>query len=264
MAFTNAWDEDRPDGDVEEANTADDYFRDHRVDLGDRLEDMFYGFNAGSNLLKEGDYGVKQLRLKEQSAAPNLGTDEIRVYAKLVGTQAELFFKDEAGNEKQLTSGGKINVLDADGAVMKSGNQTVAGQKTFSDACAFSTASTLADASVLASSAAPTTDAMIANMKYVVDQITAITDPTYEGAQNHTFDGGLIIQMGAVVEAGTTHTVTFATAGIAFPTACIAVLPVGTSVATAGKVSITAKSKTAFSVVIADSQTGFNWIAVGH
>lgn len=175
MAFTNAWDEDRP-LETEEANTADDYFRDHRVDLGDRLEDMFYGFNASSNSGNEGGYGIKQIRYKEQASAPNLTSDEIREYSKLVNGQAELFFKDEAGNEKQRTSGGKINVLDADGVVMKSGNQTVAGQKTFSGACTFSTASTLADSSQMASDAAPTSDADISNKKYVDDQVA--TKPT--------------------------------------------------------------------------------------
>lgn len=56
-----------------------------------------------------------------------------RFGVKEVSGVAELFYKDDAGNEKQITSGGKLNIVDADGAVVKTGAQTIAGVKTFSD-----------------------------------------------------------------------------------------------------------------------------------
>lgn len=55
------------------------------------------------------------------------------------------------------------------GAVGLTGDETIAGAKTFSSAAVFSVASTLADGSLTASTAAPTTDAMITNKKYVDD-----------------------------------------------------------------------------------------------
>ncbi len=64
------------------------------------------------------------------------------------------------------------NAIDARttlGAVGTSGADTITGAKTFSDAVTLSTASTFADGSVMASTAAPTTDAMVANKKYVDD-----------------------------------------------------------------------------------------------
>ena len=55
------------------------------------------------------------------------------------------------------------------GAVGLTGNETVAGNKTFSGTVTLSVAATIADESVMASTAAPTSDAMIANKKYVDD-----------------------------------------------------------------------------------------------
>lgn len=44
----------------------------------------------------------------------------------------ELYYQDDTNTTKQLTSGGQLNIVDADGAVVKTGNQTIAGIKTFS------------------------------------------------------------------------------------------------------------------------------------
>lgn len=74
---------------------------------------------------------------------------------------------------------------------------------------------TIGDGSLLATSAAPSTDAMIANKKYVDDQIGA----TYSGGESHTFSGGLILKQGVEnVANDTTDDVTYA---VAFPTNCL-------------------------------------------
>lgn len=78
---------------------------------------------------------------------------------------------------------------------------------------------TLADGSKNATSAAPEADAEFANKKYADDQDAAITDPTYEGGESHTFIGDLTIKQGAgSIGANEDLTITFATA---FSNACV-------------------------------------------
>lgn len=113
MAYTNAWDETTPLG-SEQASVLDNYQRQHRLDLGERLEDMFYGFNAASNAAPENDYGVKSLRLYKQTSDPTTATDYGHFYIKLVSGVPELFYQDDTNTAKQLTSGGQINILAAD------------------------------------------------------------------------------------------------------------------------------------------------------
>ena len=78
---------------------------------------------------------------------------------------------------------------------------------------------TLPDASAMATSAAPTTDAQLANKKYVdeVDSADDFTPSAYTGEESVTFPNGLIFKQGEEsVAADTVDTVTF---GVAFPTA---------------------------------------------
>ena len=111
-------------------------------------------------------------------------------------------------------------------------------------------------------SAAPTTDAMIANKKYVDDQDTA-DHPAYTGGESHTDGSGLIIKMGYVAFSTNTATVTF---GSAFPTGIVSI------VVTPRKATshfdtpvISAQSVTGFTATQTNSQyTGVNWIAIGY
>lgn len=95
------------------------------------------------------------------------------------------------------------------GAVGLTGNETVAGNKTFSGNTTLSGTNTIGDGSVMASSAAPSTDAMIANKKYVDDGhkpyarmfLTAaqnnLTDVTWTtiALDTDTFDSGTITDL---------------------------------------------------------------------
>lgn len=53
----------------------------------------------------------KKVTLLQQGAAPSPGTDEFNIYTKDDGGDAELFYKDENGNEYQVTKDGQI-ILD--------------------------------------------------------------------------------------------------------------------------------------------------------
>jgi hypothetical protein len=65
---------------------------------------------------------------------PTLLTGEAGFYTKTVSGVSELFFKDNLGSVKQITTGGKLNLTAAEInalAVMLTGDQTLAGIKTF-------------------------------------------------------------------------------------------------------------------------------------
>ena len=120
---------------------------------------------------------------------------------------------------------------------------------------------TLPDTSAMATSAAPTTDAQLANKKYVDDNI----DSAYSGGESHTFGGGLIFKMGSDVAAGSEAEVTV-TFGTAFPTAIVtAVVCLFEDLGNA--FGIIVKTQSAANIVV-KNETGsakhFNWIAIGH
>jgi len=118
---------------------------------------------------------------------------------------------------------------------------------------------TLPDGSALATSAAPTADAEIANMKYVVDQIAAIQDPAYSGGESHTFDGGLIIKRGVATSKTNGATISFAAS---FPTNC---LYVGlTTDAASYTMGLSAKDADGFTVAISSGTRNFYWMAIGY
>jgi hypothetical protein len=91
---------------------------------------------------------------------------------KTITGVAELFYRDDAGNEKQITNAGKLNVVDADGAVVKTGAQAIAGVKTFSDS------------PIVPDLSADDNSTKVANTKYVDAQVAAnagwteVTSPT--------------------------------------------------------------------------------------
>lgn len=131
MAFTNNWDEDTPVG-TDLASTIDNKQRAHRLDLGERFESMFYGFNSGSAVSPENDFGCKSLRLFPQTS-PTFDGNYGFFFGKTVAGKVELHYLDSANTEKQITSGGKLNIASNE-AVLLTGIQTIAGAKTFSSA----------------------------------------------------------------------------------------------------------------------------------
>ena len=77
-----------------------------------------------------------------ESTKPTLtANDKGMLYLK--GTPPELFYEDSAGNEKQLTTAGKLNVAATE-AVLLTGNQTVAGIKTLTSQAVFQAGISLA------------------------------------------------------------------------------------------------------------------------
>ena len=171
--------------------------------------------------------------------------------------------------------------------VLIAGNQTIAGTKTFSGAVIINGAATLAAVSnikagsVMSTSAAPTTDAMIANKKYVDDAIDATVgagtfNPLSVGSttESVTFPNGLIIKTAHnTTPSGDLYgsdsvTVTF---GTAFPTACMSVIATLRNDANVNVwYSVDSVSKTGFKFYYTEGASnvqacdGFDWIAIGR
>lgn len=179
--------------------------------------------------------------------------------AQTVNAKAEFVFTDEDDNDIQLTSAGKSGSATTD---------LLANDATFSGTLGVTGVATIGDGSVLASSAAPTTDPMIANKKFVDDSI--VTDGVAGAAfgaasESTTFSNGMIIKTGAATSTSDlSEDFDFA---IPFPGAVVSVVlsRLGTNTAiplTPGTISV---SK--FTVNRNDSITGdvdFTWIAIGY
>jgi hypothetical protein len=146
-----------------------------------------------------------QVKLFAPISTPTNAANKAWVYSKDVSAVVELHWLDESGNELQMTSGGDLfssagltvtgastfngsitlgagddligsstsditfntNKFTVAGAT---GNTVIAGTCDITGATEVIGVATLGDASLLKTSAAPTTDAMIANKKYVDDK----------------------------------------------------------------------------------------------
>jgi len=181
-AYTRDWTESTPT-DKTVANQIDNYNRYLRVDVAERLEDYIGGFNASDT--NAGFYHILFIENADTLSTP--AANKGLLYGKLVNSKCELFYLDEDGDEVQLTTGGDMGGghvqllagMDLLGSATSditintnkftvagaTGNTLVAGTL---DAIGVAT---LGDASLLKTSAAPTTNAMIANKKYVDDHV---------------------------------------------------------------------------------------------
>ena len=277
MAFTRDWNESAPDG-KDNASAGDDSIRNLKVEMSDRLKDMLYGLIAGENSLAQ---HFQYMQFYEQASVAQPSAAYGRLYCKAVGGKCELFWIDEDGDDKQITSGGVLliaagdyvaNSIDEDD-IQLANNAAL----TALDAAGTGTVNlilagtndlpTLPDSAEMASNAAPTEDEGIANKKYVDDQ-DAADHPTYTGGQSHTDGSGLIMKMGADVSvaAGSTATVTFAAAftnGIVTAVACMS-----TNLTPAQDIEgISVISKSTTKIVIENGDNiahTFNWIAIGY
>ena len=124
MAFTNDYDTSVPINHTKFIDQPGDV-RTLKSDLAERLADMISGFTSG-----ETEEGIKKLIMTALSADPSAITDKGQFYVKDVSGVKELFYIDNNGNVKQLTSNGKLNI-EATEAVLLTGDQTIDGVKTF-------------------------------------------------------------------------------------------------------------------------------------
>lgn len=158
--FTRDFEITHPAG-SEDISQGDNRIRNLKFDFGERLEDMLYGFNADDGTGDEATFGVKKFVFKEQASITTPSADQITLAAKESGnSKAELFVKDEDGDEFQITTDGslggsdftllagkdllgsatsdinmdsKFTVAGASGNTLVGGTLTVTGQSTFNN-----------------------------------------------------------------------------------------------------------------------------------
>lgn len=150
--FSDTYDIVTPAGSDDPAE-ADDRMQEIKAAVQERENVDHYWPLTGTEV-SDADAGEHRKVTLRTGSAPAAVADKGLVYAKDVGGKAELFYRDEDGNEVQITSGGILNSLNLAGA------QTAAGVKTFSSIPKIPIT-------------APTVDAEAAGKKYVDDQILA-------------------------------------------------------------------------------------------
>lgn len=257
MAFTNAWDEDKPAG-TEDANLTDNYFQLHRADLGLRLEDMFFGFNISDNTGAEGEYGCKHLKLYPQTT-PTTDSDYGFLYSKTVSSLEELHYKDGAASqtETQITSAGYINGAALKPDSVDSAHYAAASIDNEHLAADIITGDEIADDAI---DSEHITDGSVDAV-----HIANLDPDAYAGEESVTLPNSLIIKMGYKARADTETTVTF---GAAFPTAIMSAyatqIDAGVG-AVDNPVRFRTVSTSALIVVVLDPEVdGFYWMAIGY
>lgn len=264
MAFTRDWNEAAPT-DATYAVDIDDYNRYLRIDVSDRLKNMIYGFIAGENSYAQ---HFQYLDFRQQSSSPSQpAADFLRLYVKAVSNVSELFWRDDVNSEKQLTSGGQINITAADIP-----NDTIDSQHYAADSIDNEhLADKAVDTEELENDAVDGTkiaDDSI-DSEHIVDgsvdavHIANIDPDSYAGEESVTLANGLIIKMGTVARTDTNTTVTFEAAfsgGIVTVVVCG-----GIDHSSASEVSAHTLTTSSFKINNANtSQTTMNWIAIGY
>jgi len=167
MAFTKNWDESVPPDTGETPSLGAQRIREFKQAIRERLAEdhKFVSDETGQS-----DIGKhKKVRLIKQDSDILAETDIGILYTKNVNNIPELFWRDENGNIKQLTSEGKLNIAEAEIPavfVKLTGDQTIAGVKTFSSNPKIET---YAD---------PTADEEFAPKKYVDDAVSPLLSRT--------------------------------------------------------------------------------------
>lgn len=164
MALTRAWSEALPTDD-NYGYEIDDYMRQSRTDVRERaaVQHKAYADETGHTDVGEHKPGECTIvKIGAKSTFPTPATT----------TAGCLAIATDEGNQAYYWSG--TAWVKCQEPVLITGNQTIAGAKTFSGAVVLNAISTVKDGSIMSTSGAPTTDAMIANKKYVDDQIAAL------------------------------------------------------------------------------------------
>jgi len=209
MAWTYAFDTATPAG-TDAPATLDNDARTKALAIQERLNADHY-FPLTGTAVSDTDAG-KHRKVTAQavlSAKPTLLTGEAALYTKTVSGVSEWFWEDSDGTEKQLTSGGALNITSSEllgilanatyfTAVDEAGTGTVDLIKAGKNEADDTDVAILPDETRLASNAAPTEDTQVPNKKYIDDQIATKALGTRTGNDEDS----------AAIVAGTTYQAT--------------------------------------------------------
>jgi len=115
MAWTDTYDTATPDGSTQKVPVLDDEIRTLKSALQERLN-ADHVFPLTGTQVSDTDVGKhrKVVFHGVLSAKPTLEDGECALYTKTVSDKSELFFENEDGTEKQLTSEGVLNIALTD------------------------------------------------------------------------------------------------------------------------------------------------------
>ena len=129
-SFIETWDETKPAGSRQKA-LGDDDIREFKRAFRERFgEDHIAAADesAETQIGRHRKVSFAEVQTSDPTNEANVGF----LYLKDVDDVVELFWEDESGNVKQLTTAGALNIAATE-AVLLTGNQTIAGEKTFSN-----------------------------------------------------------------------------------------------------------------------------------
>jgi len=114
MSFTHTLRTDTPSG-KDDPREADDRIREAKAAFVERFATDHYIPESSSNTYDDPDTGEhEKVTLRKQDSSPTSESDKGFVFAKEVNGKVELFYIDSNGNEKQITTGGKLNISSSD------------------------------------------------------------------------------------------------------------------------------------------------------
>ncbi|HDP36858.1 MAG TPA: hypothetical protein ENN27_03170 [Candidatus Atribacteria bacterium] len=181
MAWQNNIETSKPPDTGEKPSLGAMRIRNLKKAICERLVDLIYGFKADDTESDETKKGFWKLLLNKLITSPTHETDKGILFTKEVDGKVEVFYKDSTGTEKQITTGGKLNISDDSLAVLLTGDQTIGGIKTFSSI------------PVLPASD-PTTDNQASRRKFITDKFDTTTGHNHDGTNSRKMSGN---QLGA-------------------------------------------------------------------
>ena len=177
--FTNVYDTATPVG-TDAPSTLDDHHRLGKSGIQERMNVDHYWALTGTQVSDAATGEHRKISFHSPISTPSNAADKGFLYMKDFSSVVELTWLDESGNELQITSGGALNITEADllatltnntyfTAVDFAGTGTVDLIKADANDVAV-----VPDNSQTATNAAPTSTTGIANKKYVDDQVATV------------------------------------------------------------------------------------------
>lgn len=108
MAYSYFLEPSKPADTGEKPSLGASRIRDLKNMLQERLESWLYGFDTAGT---ESNKGLKYAPHIVQATAPSTAADQVSTYAKDVSSSGELYCRNEAGNEIQVTGGTGVKSL---------------------------------------------------------------------------------------------------------------------------------------------------------
>lgn len=206
MAFSKTFDTATPAG-SNSPTEADDRMREIKAATQER-ENVDHFWPLTGTEVSDEDAGEHRKVTLRTGSAPTAVADKGFVYAKDVSGKAELFYRDEDGNEVQLTSAGKLGAADENllalnatfgGALSVTGILTPLGDMNPTVYVDF--AGGFIDDDTMADNAADKVASQQSIKAYVDDEVANITPATESGAAGS--DGVTVFGNGFRVARGT-------------------------------------------------------------